>query len=120
MSVTGEVVRPAHHMRHWIEGKSWKAGAMSGAEHAREQVGLASRAGMIFFARGDKRIQRALALKYMHGQTYRAIGREIGVNHVTVRNWCESFAAAGKDVCRLEGITAEGLAQGTAPSQSAA
>lgn len=80
----------------------------------RGQVSLAGRAGMIFFARGDRRIQKALSLRYMHGRGYRAIGRELGVNHVTVRNWCEAFAAAGKDVCRLEGITPEDFASGEA------
>lgn len=61
-------------------------------------------AGMICYARGERRIANALSLHFVHGMSYRRVGREVGASHKAVRAWALGYAATLNDYCRLRGV----------------
>lgn len=64
---------------------------------------------MVGYARGDARVVNAISLHFVHGQSFRRIGRAVGVQHTTVRDWVNGYASAGKDYCRINGVGPEAL-----------
>lgn len=69
-------------------------------------------AGMVCFARGERKVFNALCLRILHGQGYRHIGRQLGVADTTVRDWCRGYANAARDYCTLAGVSETEFASG--------
>lgn len=77
------------------------------------ELSQAALAGMVCFARGERKVFNALCLRILHGRGFRQIGRELGVADTTVREWCRGYTNAARDYCQLAGITETEFASGS-------